>query len=196
MAVCVWPYIPKGKAMGESYIRIFLWSFLLVLYFFGDGIAENMVWFYDSVVLDSPVWAYPKSCVDAFTVSEYHQYHLQLVILLNISQIKSLHASAMLIALRDSRWYNYRRSALLLVLFCSSLPALTVHRCLDSCRVLSTDTAFFLCADKEGYMRPQFYLPIVTRKQRRNLGNTLDVVLTTAIGFKDYRHSRAVLISN
>jgi len=45
-------------------------------------------------------------------------------------------------------------------------------------------------------MRPQFHFLIVTRNQRRNLGNILNVVLTTAVGCKDYRHSRAMLISN
>lgn len=150
MTVCISPYIPTIKAMRDIYIRIFLLSFLLLLYHFGEEIAENMV-------LDSPLWAFPKSitlpghlclcwCLHSIRVSPTS---LTASNPANRSQIKSLQSKAVLTALGDSRGYSYRRSALVMVLFCWPLPARTAPRCLDSCSVLCTDIAFSLFADKE-----------------------------------------------
>lgn len=71
------------------------------------------------------------SYFENFAVVQHHQYHLEPVVPLNRSPVKSLPFGVVLIALGDSRGYSYRRLALLLGLFCSPLPALAAHRFLD-----------------------------------------------------------------
>lgn len=140
MTVCISLYIPTRKAMGDIYIRIFLLSFLLLLYYFGEGRCREHGTTTQSEHCPSTLHCQPICfCVDALAVSEYHQYHLQPVILFTKSQIKLLQSRVVLIAPGDSRGCGYRRPALV---FCWPLPALTAHRCLDSCRVVCTDMAF------------------------------------------------------
>lgn len=109
MTVCISPYIPTRKAMGDIYIRIFLLSFLLFLYYFGEGRCREHGTTTQSEhcpsILHCQLLCF---CVDAFAVSEYHQYHLQLVILFTKSQIKLLQSRVVLIAPGDSRGYGYR----------------------------------------------------------------------------------------
>lgn len=58
------------------------------------------------------------SWFDNFAATEHHQYHLEPVVLLNKSLLKSPLFGVVLIALGDSRGYRYRRPALQFGLLC------------------------------------------------------------------------------
>ena len=128
MAVCISPYIPRRKPWETSTLEFsyeVFFSFCTVL-----EMGLHRTWYLTLQSKHCPRALHCQSiciCVEVFPVSEYHQYHLQLVILLNRSQIQSLQSRAALTALGDSRGYSYRRPALVLVLFCSPSPALTAR---------------------------------------------------------------------
>lgn len=121
MTVC-FQYIPTGNAIGEIYTKISLWSFLLLLYFLEMDFPRT---WHLSLESEHPPRALHCwftlsicSCFDNFAATEHHQYHLEQIVLLNKSLVKSPQFGVVLIALGDSRGCRYRRPALLLGLFC------------------------------------------------------------------------------